>query len=151
MVKNLPASQKAWIRSLGQEYLLEKGMATHSSILAWRIPWTEEPGRLWSVGLQRVGHEWEFFTFRDRDQHMYFLSFYSDEFFFWIFYQRNKKNFDFFFFLVKEIFVYLLFAVLGLHCFVQAFCSCERGPLLRCSGFLLWWLLELQGMTLGTQ
>ena len=43
-VKNLPATQETWVRSLGQEDSLEKGMATHSSILAWRIPWTEEPG-----------------------------------------------------------------------------------------------------------
>ena len=49
-VKNLPASQETWVRSLGWEAPLEKGKATHSSILAWRIPWTEEPGRLWSVG-----------------------------------------------------------------------------------------------------
>ena len=48
MVKNLPAIQKTWIGSLGWEDPLEKGMATHSSILAWRIPWTEEPGRLYS-------------------------------------------------------------------------------------------------------
>ena len=47
MVKNLPAMQETWLRSLGREYPLEKGMATHSSILAWRIPWTEEPGGLW--------------------------------------------------------------------------------------------------------
>ena len=46
------------VPSLGQEDPLEKGMATHSSILAWRIPWTEEPGGLQSVGLQRVGHDW---------------------------------------------------------------------------------------------
>ena len=46
MVKNLPAMQDAWVRSLGQEDPLEEGMATHSSILAWRIPWTEEPGGL---------------------------------------------------------------------------------------------------------
>ena len=46
MVKNLPAMQKSWVRSLGQEVPLEKEMATHSSILAWRIPWTEEPGIL---------------------------------------------------------------------------------------------------------
>ena len=46
MVKNLPAMQKTWIQSIGQEDTLEKGMATHSSILAWEIPWTEEPGRL---------------------------------------------------------------------------------------------------------
>ena len=48
MVKNLPAIQKTWIGSLGWEDPLEKGMATHSSILAWGIPWTEEPGRLYS-------------------------------------------------------------------------------------------------------
>ena len=50
MVKNLPAMQKTWVQSLGQEDLLEKEMATHFSILAWRIPWTEEPGGLQSVG-----------------------------------------------------------------------------------------------------
>ena len=49
MVKNPPAMQETWVRSLGQEDPLEKGMATHSSILAWRIPWTEEPGRLLGV------------------------------------------------------------------------------------------------------
>ena len=49
-VKNLPAVQETWVRSLGWEDPLEKGMATHSSILAWRIPWTKEPGRLQSMG-----------------------------------------------------------------------------------------------------
>jgi len=49
--------QEAWIQPLGQEDPLEKGMATHPSILAWRIPWTEEPGRLLSIGLQRVGQD----------------------------------------------------------------------------------------------
>ena len=48
---------------LGWEDPLEKGMATHSNILAWRIPWTEEPGSLWSMGLQRVGHNWVTCTF----------------------------------------------------------------------------------------
>ena len=48
MVKNLPAMQETWVRSLGREDPLEEGMATHSSILAWKIPWTEEPGRLYS-------------------------------------------------------------------------------------------------------
>ena len=57
MVKNLPAVQENQVQSLGREDPLEKGMATHSSILAWRIPWTEEPGALQSVGSQRVGHE----------------------------------------------------------------------------------------------
>ena len=56
MVKNPPAMQETWVQSLGWEDPLKKGMATHSSILAWRIPWTEEPGRLQSMGLQRVGH-----------------------------------------------------------------------------------------------
>ena len=55
MVKNLPAMQETRVRSLGQEDSLEKEMATHSSILAWRIPWTEEPGGLQSIGSQRVG------------------------------------------------------------------------------------------------
>ena len=53
MVKKLPAMQDTWIQPLGQEDPLKKGMATHSSILAWRIPWTEEPGRSQSIGLQR--------------------------------------------------------------------------------------------------
>ena len=57
MVKNLPAIQETWVGSLGQEDPLEKGMATHSSILAWRVPWTEEPDKLYSSwGLKRVGH-----------------------------------------------------------------------------------------------
>ena len=59
-VKNLPAvqeMQETWVRSLGGEDPLEVGMATHSSILAWKTPWTEEPGGLWSIGSQRVGHD----------------------------------------------------------------------------------------------
>ena len=56
-VKNLPVMQETWVRNLGWEDPLEKEMATHSSILAWRIPRTEEPGRLQSMGLQRVEHD----------------------------------------------------------------------------------------------
>ena len=56
MVKNLPAMQETWIRSLGQEDPLEKEMATHYSILAWEIPWTEEPGGLQSTRSQRVSY-----------------------------------------------------------------------------------------------
>ena len=55
-LKHLPAIWETQVRSLGQEDPLEKEMATHSSILAWRIPWTEEPGGLQSTGSQRVGH-----------------------------------------------------------------------------------------------
>ena len=57
MVKHLPAMREAWVRSLDQEDPLEKGMATHSDIPAWRIPWAEEPGGLQSMELQRVGHD----------------------------------------------------------------------------------------------
>ena len=56
-VKNLPTMQETWVPSLGLEDPLEKGMAIHFSILAWRIPQTEEPGRLPSLGLQRVRHD----------------------------------------------------------------------------------------------
>ena len=59
MVKRLPAMLEAWVQSLGREDTLEKGMATFSSILAWRIPWTEEStGGLWSMGSQRARHVW---------------------------------------------------------------------------------------------
>ena len=57
LVKNLPEMQETQVRSLGWEDPLEKGTATHSSILAWRIPWTEEPGGLQSIGSQGVGHD----------------------------------------------------------------------------------------------
>ena len=57
MVKSLPAMQETQVHSLGQEDPLGKGMATHSNILAWKTPWTEEPGRLQSTGSQRVRHD----------------------------------------------------------------------------------------------
>ena len=57
-IPNLPAMQETRVQFLGQEEPLEKGMAPHSSTLAWRIPWTEEPGRLQPMGSQRVGHDW---------------------------------------------------------------------------------------------
>ena len=57
MVKNPRAMQETWVQSLGREDPLEDGIATHSSILAWGIPWTEEPGGLQSMGSQRVGHD----------------------------------------------------------------------------------------------
>ena len=74
-VKNLPTVQETWVWSLGQEDPLEKGMAIHSSILAWRIPWTEEPGSLWPRGSQRVRHDWvtniDFFTFFLKSKMLY--------------------------------------------------------------------------------
>ena len=57
MVKNLPAMQETWVPSLGWGDPLGEDLATHSSILTWRIPWIEEPGRLQSMGLQRIGHD----------------------------------------------------------------------------------------------
>ena len=57
MVKNLQETEETWVQSLGQEDPLEEGMATHSNILAWRIPWTEESDRLQSIGPQRVGRD----------------------------------------------------------------------------------------------
>ena len=57
MVKNLPAMQETWVRALGWENPLEKEIATHSSVLAWKIPWTEETGGLLSMGSHRVGHD----------------------------------------------------------------------------------------------
>ena len=57
IVKNLLGLQETWVQSLGREDTLEKGMATHSSIFAWGMSWTEEPGELQSMGLQRIGHD----------------------------------------------------------------------------------------------
>ena len=56
-LKHLPAMRETWVRSLGQEDPLKKEMAIHSNTIAWKIPWTEEPGRLQSIGSQRVGHD----------------------------------------------------------------------------------------------
>ena len=67
MVGNPPAMQETWVGSLGQEDPLEKGMATHSSIPAWRTPWTEEPGGLQSIGSKRVGYNW---TIKHSTQYM---------------------------------------------------------------------------------
>ena len=71
-VKNPPAMLETWVRSLGWEDSLEKEMATHSSILAWRIPWTEEPGRLQSMGSQRVWCNFHIHFFsRDKNMHLF--------------------------------------------------------------------------------
>ena len=74
-VKNLPAVWETWVQSLVPEDPLEKGMATHSNILVWRIPWTEEPGKLQSMGLERVTHNWETNTFTFSKIHMEMQSF----------------------------------------------------------------------------
>ena len=80
MAKNMPAMQETQVQSLGVEDTLEKEMATHSSVLTWRVPWTEECGVLQSMGSQRVGHEWVTCTFSFqgicpvvRSYHMFFI------------------------------------------------------------------------------
>ena len=79
LVKNLPAMLETWVWSLGWEGAMEKGTATHSSIMAWRIPWTEEPGELQSMGSQRVRHDWVTFTFQAIST--YFTKFFFQQFF----------------------------------------------------------------------
>ena len=78
MVKNLSAVQETWVLSLSQEDPLEKGMATHFSILAWEIPWTEEPSGVQSMESQRVGHDWV--------TNMFTLSVLANFFFFFLFF-----------------------------------------------------------------
>ena len=68
MVKKSPAMQETWVWSLGWEDPLEKEMATHYTILAWIIPWTEEPGRLKSRGSQRIRHDWVTFTLKKKNR-----------------------------------------------------------------------------------
>jgi len=74
MIKNLPATQETWVQSLGQEDLLEEGMSTHSSILPWRIPWTEDSGGLQSMGSQRVGHDFYMCIEKVKKEYPYILS-----------------------------------------------------------------------------
>ena len=70
-VKNSPAMRETWVWPLGWEDPLEKGMATHSSILAWKISWIEEPGSLYSMGLQKVRNDWMTFTYGHRYKNIY--------------------------------------------------------------------------------
>ena len=73
MVKNLPAMQETWVRSLGGEYPLEEGMATNSRILAWKISWPEEPGRLQSMGSKRVSNTFTFINNKECVAHCYYF------------------------------------------------------------------------------
>ena len=88
MVKNLPAVQEIWIWSLGREVPLKNGMATHSSVLAWRIPWTEEPG--WTTD-HWVGHDWTTFTFVFHDFVTEYINNLHEEVFF--FYLTRVKRY----------------------------------------------------------
>ena len=98
IVKNLPAVQQTRVQSPVQEDPLEKGTPTHSTILAWRIPWTKEPGRLQSKGLQRVGHEWATNTVSER------LTFLQDHPVL-VTYRAMSICWDFFFFFFPFIFI----------------------------------------------
>ena len=78
MVNRLPTMQETWVLSLGREDFAEEGMATHSSILAWRIPWTEELGGRQSTGSQRVRHDWGTDTNQGHYANMFFCKIYTD-------------------------------------------------------------------------
>ena len=94
MVKNPPAVWDTWVQSLGLEDPLEEGMAMHSSILAWRIPWTEEPGRLQFMGSQRVRHNWvaKHSTAQHRYSYYSFFCLFTDNYsFLWL---SKHKSFD---------------------------------------------------------
>ena len=109
MVENLPAVQETWVSSLGGGVPLGKEMATHSSVLAWRIPWTEEPGGLQSVRSQRVGHVWtaNTFTFNILPKHLWLCIFSSP---------LKKKNY-----ILTNLFIWL-----------------RWGSVAACWAFLLW-------------
>ena len=77
MIKNLPAMRETWVQSLGQEDLLEKEVAAHSSILAWRIPWTEEPGGLQPMGLQESDTTEQLDRQTDRHTHTHRISYFE--------------------------------------------------------------------------
>ena len=135
VVKNLPAMQETQVWSLGWEDPLEKGMATHSSILAWRILWIEEPGGLQSMGSQRVRHDW-------------------------VTNAHTKYKYSHFegcgtLLVFKKIFlkINLFLTVLGLCCFAWTFSSCgEEGcSLLWCEGISLWCLPLLWGSSSTAQ
>ena len=129
MVKNLPAMQETWVQSLGQKDPLEKGMAIHCSILAWRIPWTEEPGGLQFVGLQRVRHDWATFTTTD--------------------FTYSEMHETFFNLTVFCVFfkICLFLAVLGLRCCVQALSSCSEWGLFSSCRV---WASQCGGLSCGS-
>ena len=130
VVKNPPANAgdgRDAVWSLGWEDPLEEGMATHSSILVWRIPWTGEPGRLQSTGSQRVRPDWSYLALIQHTQHSIIRIYHI-------------------FFIHPSVFIYLFLAALGLRCCVQAFSSCSKWGLLsscgvwtsHCGGFSCW-------------
>ena len=127
-LKRLLAMPETQVRSLGWEDPLEKEVATHSSTLAWRIPWTEEPGGLQSTVSQRVGHDWATSLSVSVCAHIYTVVFiYLID----ISPPSFLLHFPFF---LKKVFIYLSLAVLGLHCCAQAFSSCwEWGLFCSCT------------------
>ena len=88
LVKNLTIMQETWVQSLGWEDSLEKEITMHSNILAWKIPWTEEPGRLQSIGLQRVRHDWAHTTLITAYEKSIFISLFQ-----WSFQVKHKSSY----------------------------------------------------------
>ena len=111
--------QETWVLSLGQEDALEKGIAAHSSILAWRIPWTEEPGQLQSMGSQRVRHDWMTFT------SLHIVVEYPP-----VVFQEVQGQFDFFFFFLISIWLCWVFIVpcVTFSCDLQTLSCCMEDP-----------------------
>ena len=106
-LKCLPAMWETWVRSLGREDSLEKEMATHSSTLAWRIPWTEKPGGLQSIGSQRVRHNWATSLSLSRDINIWWMKIF-DPTMDWISLGCNSEYpIDFNYFVSKYIYIYM--------------------------------------------
>ena len=141
VVKNLPTMQETQVWSLGQENPLEKGMATHSNILAWRIPWTEEPGGLQSTGSQRVGHNWAINTHTHRN---------TKDFWVFILYPANLQN-SLMSSSSSEDFWNLLDFLCRVPCHLQSDCFTCSSPisillyifLLHCCGFCYCLVIQL--------
>ena len=152
MVKNLPAMWETQVLSLGQEDPLGKGMATHSSVLAWRIPWIEEYGWLQSRGLQRVGHSWVTNTFSFHTSNTAWTSSFlktyqirSDQLLscVWLFVTILKKNIDWLIWLCQVLVAAC--RIFNFHCGMQQFFNCSMWDLVPWPG------IESSSPTLGAE
>ena len=130
MVKNLPAMQETWVQSLGQEKPPEKGMATHSNILAWGIPWTEEPDGLQSMGLQRIGHNWV--TELNWTELLWNKNFLKTSYSNWPSLPQNRNDLEFLYFLWQHIYLHdgcVLISYSHVPLFVNLWTVAHQAPL----------------------
>ena len=141
-LKRLPAMQETWVWSLGWEDPLEKEMATHSSILAWRIPWTEEPGGLQSTGWQRIEHDWAIslsLSFMTNDVEHLFTGWWA------ILLWGNVCSVSIQFLSVLFVCFWLCWVFVASRAF-SLVAAIWGYSLVWCAGFSLQWLLLLQSM-----